>query len=507
MKQTGPKKNAVIYMRVSTTKQAEKGFSLEDQDKQLPEFCEMLGLDVLAKFSDSESGRNMDRPGFNELLAFCRKHRPGFVVVSALSRFARNIEGQEAARSQLKSYGTSVLSMTERHMDDSATGQLATRMVGVWNHYFSDQLSERMRQSARSSFAAGRWSRSAPLGYLNVNAVAGAPNIVPDESRASLIRRAFELMSTGNHKAADVHRIMVAEGLTTKRGKTIPLQTFVQLLRNPVYVGNQKSHKYSETKQGLWEAIVDHHTYRIVQMLLDGRKPSKVPHSRNHPQFPLRGTLVCSGCSKPLTAGNAKGRTGKKYPYYFCRTTGCRAVKNTPAGKIETQFLTLLGELRACPEFAERVLPELKTAWQSTETERTATLAQLRAELAEQRDLRDKLVHAFLKENIDQQTYNRMKQSFDEACDGHEEWIASLEGREAISVIFWAFSKNIFTDVGAAWRRADVNKQQMFQKTLFPSGLKYSAVDGILNPDNCSMFSELKSVVSAFTTFGVPDGI
>lgn len=101
----------------------------------------------------------------------------------------------------------------------------------------------------------------------------------------------------------------------------------------------------------------------------------------------------------------------------------------------------------------------------------------------------------------------RASKSFDEACEGYEEWITSLEGQEAMSALFWAFSNNIFTDVGAAWRRADVVKQQMFQKTLFPNGLKYSAEAGILNPDNCSLFSELRSVASAFTTFGVPDGI
>jgi site-specific DNA recombinase len=80
---------AVLYMRVSTKRQAEEGYSLEEQDKELPAFCERRALTVLESFVDrGESGRSMDRPEFQSLLRYCKQHRPSFVVVSSMSRFA-----------------------------------------------------------------------------------------------------------------------------------------------------------------------------------------------------------------------------------------------------------------------------------------------------------------------------------------------------------------------------------------------------------------------------------
>jgi hypothetical protein len=400
-----------------------------------------------------------------------------------------------------------VLSINEPNIDDTATGKLSRNIIAAFDQHYSDQLSERMQKSARSTLEAGRWGRSAPLGYNNeVKRTPGSPNIVPDEARASFIRRAFELVASGNHTTAEVLRVVNAEGFTTRRNKPVPMQTFIEMLKNPVYIGLQRSRKYGETLPGLWSPLVDTHTFKNVQSILAGKKPTNVPHARNHPHFPLRGTLLCEKCGQPLTGGDVTGKGGKKYPYYWCRTSGCRAVKNIPAKRIEAEFVELLNHLRSTSEFRDRFLPELELAWRASSKERIALIAQAEAELKEQKSLLKKLLTTFLKGDIDKQTYHGAKKDFEDSCDGYEEFLTELNAREGMTTLFWQFSRHVLLDLSQAWKRASLDQKQNFQKILFRGGLTYSSDSGILNTDKDSLFSKLDGFMSDYLSLASPTG-
>jgi site-specific DNA recombinase len=510
-KQERRKENAettvVLYMRVSTKKQADKGYSLEEQDKDLRDYCVRQCWEIGETFIDrGESARSIDRPEFQRLLTFCKSRRPDFVIVADLSRFARDMEGQAQAIAELRRWGVCVRSLREPNIDDSAVGRLAANMIGAFNQYYSDSLSERMQKASHASRQAGRWSRNAPLGYKNVkNPSPRLPNIMPDEA-ALFVSRAFEMMASGNHKTAEVLRIVTNEGLTTRKGKPVPMQTFVEILRNPVYIGMQRSKKYEETTPGLWPPIVDERTFRAVQMILSGKKPTSTPYARRQPQFPLRVTLLCYGCGKPLTGGNPKGRGGKKYPGYWCRTPGCRAVKSTSVVKVEAQFVELLKRLRANPDFVAKFMPVLEKAWRASGAERTAEITKMEADLQEQRELKKKLSMSVVKGIIDKPTFDELKQECIDQIEGIEEYLNVLGVQEMKSEFFWLLSRNLLLDISTAWMRGTVDQRQMFQKILFPNGLVYSQSKGILNTDKECLFSKLEEFMSDYLSLASPTG-
>jgi hypothetical protein len=53
------------------------------------------------------------------------------------------------------------------------------------------------------------------------------------------------------------------------------------------------------------------------------------------------------------------------------------------------------------------------------------------------------------------------------------------------------FSKSLLVDISAAWEIADLDQKQRVQNALFLGGLKYHPKNGILNPDNASLFCQL----------------
>ena len=62
---------ALIYLRVSTDRQAEKDLSLSTQREACKRFAEEQGLSVVQVFEDAgESARTSDRPAFLEMIDF-----------------------------------------------------------------------------------------------------------------------------------------------------------------------------------------------------------------------------------------------------------------------------------------------------------------------------------------------------------------------------------------------------------------------------------------------------
>ena len=105
------------------------------------------------------------------------------------------------------------------HERRRAAGRKAIRDELSDAENFSDLNSEKTRARMKVQFDEGWYCRQAPIGYRNTGVPDSyAPNIVPDEA-APFVVKAFDLMATGNHNAAEVLRILNSEGFKTKKGK------------------------------------------------------------------------------------------------------------------------------------------------------------------------------------------------------------------------------------------------------------------------------------------------
>ena len=68
-------KRAVLYRRVSTTEQKDKGSSLETQQERLQDFCSRNDMEIIKDFSEDYSAKNINRPVFNQLLQYLTKNK------------------------------------------------------------------------------------------------------------------------------------------------------------------------------------------------------------------------------------------------------------------------------------------------------------------------------------------------------------------------------------------------------------------------------------------------
>ena len=357
---------AVIYVRVSTDEQADGPLNLSNQEQKCHSYCEKKGHPVIRVFIDpGESARTSDRPAFQQMLAYCGTHRRevGYVVVQDLSRFARNNGDQAQFIAELAKHGIKLCSVYEPNVDGTAAGTLAANIHGTVNQFFSDALSEKMKDRMRASAEAGRYPWPAPIGYLNDSNQRTGANLLPDPERAPFVREAFALMATGNHSKAEVLKIVTAKGLRTRKRNKLSAQTFHFMLQKTVYYGYTTASFLEKPVKGLYEPLVTETLFRTVQDVLSGRRRSVAPKTRRNPNFPLNCFVRCRSCETPITGGLVTGKNkSRRFGYYWCRKAGCRSVM-VRKEHLEETFVALLRRLRADEPTISQFLKVAEQVW------------------------------------------------------------------------------------------------------------------------------------------------
>ena len=79
----------VSYLRVSTAKQGESGLGIEAQRKAVLEFLNGGNWELLAEYTETESGKKNDRPKLAKALEHC-KLTGATLVIAKLDRLSRN---------------------------------------------------------------------------------------------------------------------------------------------------------------------------------------------------------------------------------------------------------------------------------------------------------------------------------------------------------------------------------------------------------------------------------
>src|SRR5207247_1574189 len=107
--------NIAIYSRVSTK---DKGQDVENQLRQLREFCSKQGWQIIHEYVDHASGKNSDREHFQAMFAAASRREFDTVLFWSLDRFSREGVYETLQHLQrLTGYGVGYRSFTEQYLD------------------------------------------------------------------------------------------------------------------------------------------------------------------------------------------------------------------------------------------------------------------------------------------------------------------------------------------------------------------------------------------------------
>jgi DNA invertase Pin-like site-specific DNA recombinase len=315
------KKQALLYIRVSTDEQADKGYSLAYQEDRLKKYCLINNIEVVQLYKEDHSAKTFDRPAFKNMMQFIRRNKSNvdLLLVIKWDRFSRNTRDSYYMIHELHKLNIEVCAI-EQHLDlNVPEAKLMLAFYLAAPEVENDRRSLNTFAGMRKARKSGRWINRAPIGYKNVRDANNNPIIVPDE-RAKYIRKAFEELLSGLFTIEDVRRRLNAKGIKCSRSN------FNRLVHNPVYAGKIVVPAYKDEEEemidGIHEAIVDENTFWQVQDIIKGRKPRNICKAKTRDELPLRGFIQCSQCGETLTGSASRGRLGTQYYYYHCRN-GC----------------------------------------------------------------------------------------------------------------------------------------------------------------------------------------
>ena len=69
------KTKCLIYSRVSSDEQRQKGYSLDFQEKEEIQYCKNKNLEIVKHFTESHTAKIPGRPEFNKMIAYARQHK------------------------------------------------------------------------------------------------------------------------------------------------------------------------------------------------------------------------------------------------------------------------------------------------------------------------------------------------------------------------------------------------------------------------------------------------
>lgn len=333
-------KRVAIYARVSTTEQAEEGYSIAEQERLLTEWCEKNGYIVHEVYADRGiSGKSVKkRPALIKLLADAQNKQFDVVLVWKTNRLARNILDLLKIVEVFDQNYISFRSYTENHETETSQGKLQFHMLAAIAEFERNTISENVKMGMLARAREGKWNGGRVLGYDLVDCSDSTDKrkhtkLVINEKEAKTVRRIFELYIAGNGYKAIANRVN-KEGHTGKRGKAFSISTIKTILENPVYVGmirydvrrNWTDKRRGDInpnpilQQGEHEPIISQVDWEKAQLILKQR--SNKPNRVHGGTFPFTGVMKCPQCGAGMvvmrTVNKLKDGTRKTLEYYAC---------------------------------------------------------------------------------------------------------------------------------------------------------------------------------------------
>ena len=379
-------KQAVIYCRVSSTKQTTRGDGLASQETRCREYAKYRGHSVVKVFKDDMSGSVVGRPGMKDMLAYLRAHRKSqlVVIIDDISRLARGLEAHLRLRADIGSAGGILESPSIEFKEDSDS-QLVEHLLASVSQHQRQKNGEQTLNRMHSRVLNGYWVFQAPWGYTYGRAPNGGKMLVRSEPLATIIQEAFHAFASGRLASiGEVKRFFESHPEFPRTRHNVVLHERVrQILTQPIFAGYIEVPRWKVSRRkGQHEALVDLETFERVQERLLGkpRAPARVDLNED---FPLRGFIACDDCGHALTANWSKGEF-RSYPYYLCRQPGCVSKgKSIARDKVENAFVELLRSLTPARELFDLASAVFRDVWDGQRARSGERKTVLKRELAD----------------------------------------------------------------------------------------------------------------------------
>lgn len=459
-------KRAILYIRVSTDEQADKGFSLLSQEEQLRKYCASNAITIIHLFREDHSAKTFERPEFKTMLQFCKQNRKeiDLLLFVKWDRFSRNTRDSYQMIHQFQKLGIEACA-TEQPLDlNVPESKIMLAIYLASPEVENDRRALNVFNGMRKAKKEGRYVGSAPMGYSNSRDERNRPIIKPNES-APFIKHAFDEMATGAYSQEEIRRRLSSNGFKCSRN------SFNKILKNPAYAGNIYLPAFKDEPasviKGNHEPIISEELYDKVQDIINHRKPTNTIKKSDRDEFPLRGLLICCKCGRLLTGSSGLSKTGRHYFYYHC-TKGCKEIY--PIEKVHRAFLTVLQSIVSRSEWIHLYQEALRVILVENKGDSREQLLKLQSEIDKNKARVTKAMQMMLDGQLDSADYKTIKEQYETANASIMKECAILSSQKDYTTTI-AGGFGLLSNMTDIFQRADTETKKRIVSLNFPGRL------------------------------------
>ena len=352
--------NAVIYARVSTEEQAERGTSIQAQLIACRDYAEKKKYRIVGEFVDDCTGTTLDRPGLNDLQDALDKEKAKVVIVFTDDRLSRNYPNTVIMKSLWAERGIEIHFTDRGKEEHTLDGMIVSAFKEISAHNEVNTFVRRAIQGRDDKVSIKKkmvMNGNPPYGYEKIMGGADTKIAICKED-ALTVQNIFEMYTGKNGHSNPMSLKAVARHLN-KTGILPPSKNSDQkwcpvkihrILTNEIYIGiywwgksrmvrkgfQQKGVRVKQPREK-WISldvpelkIIDTETFHAAQEQV---KRNKILAKRNKKyKYLLSGFLFCGECGTRMCGHHMKSglyyRCSSEYKKYtsgdVCEAVGLR---------------------------------------------------------------------------------------------------------------------------------------------------------------------------------------
>ena len=225
-----------IYARQSVDKK--DSISIESQI----EFCkyELKGGNCKEYKDKGYSGKNTERPQFQQLMRDIESGLVRKVVVYKLDRISRSILDFAKMMDFFQKYEVEFVSSTEKFDTSTPMGRAMLNICIVFAQLERETIQKRVQDAWYSRCQRGfKMGGKTPYGFRTEPYVMDGvrtKKLVIEPNEAAFVRQMYEMYADPQVSLHDITKKLTADGMRTYHGRPLSRATLSVILRNPIYV-------------------------------------------------------------------------------------------------------------------------------------------------------------------------------------------------------------------------------------------------------------------------------
>lgn len=245
------------------------------------------------------SGKNMNRPSFQELMCDVKAGLLDSVMVYKLDRISRNVQEFASMYEVFQRHNVSFISVKESFDTTTPMGRTVMYILAAFAQLERENTSERVSDSMQSLGASGKWTGGVlPTGFTSERRKDGAKEhsyLVVDPDTVGVVKQIFDLITSG-YTITGVERYFTAHNIRTAAGNWFGTSQLHSLIRNPVYCQNSLEAYYYLSEKGC--TLPDRSLFDGKHGLIGYGRTKTAPASQE--SCPMDKWIIAVGTHQPV---------------------------------------------------------------------------------------------------------------------------------------------------------------------------------------------------------------